>query len=184
MKTISVSNAIATTLSALIGIFLAPNPAQSATFIYQTATIESVYTERPTTINNITYDGIFQNSVFDPFAMRFREFSGFFVVTEGSLGGAMAVQAVQNSPVDRTTLGGSGIAEIEYFSFLQDATSVPDAVSIPPGLSEFNFQFVPASVAGTPTVISQGWFVTSVPEPITLVALGLIPGSLLFSKKK
>lgn len=109
--------------------------------------------------------------------------SSFFSITEGSLGEAVAVKAVQTSPEDRTALGEEGIAQIEYFAFLQDVASLPNAVTVPPGLSEFDFKFVPAPIAGAPTVVSKGWEVASVPEPGTAIALGFLGGSMLLTKK-
>lgn len=76
--------AIATTLSVFGLTLFDTHPAQSATFKYTTAVGETIYTENSTNVNGANYDGTFVNSIFDPFAQTFREFSGFFVITRGS----------------------------------------------------------------------------------------------------
>ena len=121
--------------------------------------------------------------MFDPIAMMFRQFSGLFSITDGSLGKAVAVATVQTSPIDRTSLGEEGIARIEYFADSQDVALVPGAVSFPPNLSEFDFKFIPASVAGSPTVLTQGWSVEKVNEPHVIAALGFLGAGFLMMNK-
>lgn len=157
--------------------------ASSATFRYTSATTETIYTEGETTINGVTYDGTFINSIFDPFAMMFRQFSGLFSITDGSLGEAVAVAAVQTNPSDRTLLGEEGIARTEYLANLQDVALIPEVITLPEGLSEFDFKFIPAPVAGTPTVLARGWSVEKVSEPGAIVAIGFLGSGLLMMGK-
>ena len=157
--------------------------ASSATFRYKSETTETTYTEGETTVNGVTYDGTFVNSIFDPFAMMFRRFSGFFSVTDGSLGEAVAVAAVQTNPTNRLSLGEEGIARTEYLAEPQDVASIPGAITFPSSLSEFDFKFAPAPVAETPTVLARGWSVETVSEPGIIVALGFFGGSLLMMGK-
>lgn len=158
--------------------------ASSATFRYTFGTTETIYTEGETTVNGVTYDGTFVNSIFDFFSMMPRQFSGLFSVTDGSLGEAVAVAAVQTNPTNRLLFGEEGIARTEYFANLQDATSIPGAVTFPPGLSEFDLKFVPAPVANTPTVLAQGWSAERVNEPGVIVAICFLAGGLLIKRKR
>ena len=184
MKSFRILSAVTTGLLALNLVFTSSQPAFSATFRYRTAITDSLYTEGRTTIAGVTYDGTFSNSIFDPFARIFRQFSGFFSVTQGSLGTAVAVRAVQSSPEDRTSLGEEGIALIQYLADAQDVSSIPNAFIFPAGLTEFDFKFVPAPIANSPTVLSKGWSVETVPEPSIVAALGLLGSCTFLVKKK
>jgi hypothetical protein len=183
MKSFRILSAITTGMLALNLVFTSSQPAFSATFRYKTAITDTLYTEGRTTIGGVTYDGTFKNSIFDPFAQIFRQFSGFFSVSQGSLGGAVTVRAVQSSPEDRTSLGEQGIALSQYLADAQDVASIPNAVIFPAGLTEFDFKFVPAPIAKSPTVLSKGWSVETVPEPSIVGVLGLL-GSYMFVVKK
>lgn len=169
---------VASVLLGLSFVFISGNSASSATFKYRSGTTETTYTKGEITRNGVTYDGTFINSIFDPFAMMFRQFSGVFSITNGSLGEAVAVAAVQISPIDRTLLAEEGIARTEYFANLQDVASIPGAITFPPGLREFDFKFVPAPIAGAPTVLAQGWSVSKVSEPGAIFALAFLGSSL------
>lgn len=176
--------AIATLLSTWSWGMIAPQDALGATFRYQTTVTDTRLSENPTSVNGVLYDGTFENFIFDPFAMMFRRFSGLFAVETGTLGEAVSILAVQTTPTDRTSLGEAGIARIEYLAEPQDITSVPGSLVIPPGLSEFDFQFIPAPVAGQPTVVTQNWTVTQVRDPSTVIALSFLGSCLLLSQRK
>ena len=158
--------------------------ALSATFRYNTSVTDTLFTENPTTVNGISYDGTFVNFIFNPFTMSFNRFFGFFAVEQGMLGESLSLRAVQTSPVDRTSLGESGIAQIEYFDQVQDVTTVPGALIIPPNLRQFDFKFIPATVANQPTVVTQGWTVSRVPESDFLLAFGFLATGLFLGQKK
>ena len=100
------------------------------------------------------------------------------------LGKSVALEAVQTIPVDRTSLGESGIAKIEYLAQAQDVETVPEALIIPPNLSQFDFRFIPATVANQPTVVVQGWTVSQVPESDFILAFGILGTGLFLSQKK
>lgn len=169
---------LALTLVSITGRFTS-----CATFRYISGTTETTYTEGKTTVNGTTYDGTFTNAVFDPFAMIFRQFSGLFSVTDGSLGEAVAVAAVQTNPSDRILLGEEGIARTEYFTELQNVALIPEAITFPPSLREFDFKFAPAPVANAPTVLARGWSVEKVNEPGILVAMGFFYVGLMIIRK-
>ena len=171
------------TLGSILSFVLFDAPlALSATFRYKTSITDTLFTENPTIVNGIHYDGTFENSIFNPFSQTFIQFFGFFAIEEGVLGESVSLKAVQNSPVDRTFLGESGITQIQYFNQLQNVATIPDALVIPPNLSQFDFKFVPATVANRPTVVTQGWTVSRVPESDLVIALGFL-GIGLFARK-
>ena len=95
----------------------------------------------------------------------------------------MAVEAVQKSPIDRTTLGDLWAVQVEYLATAEAVTTVPGAVTQPPGLTEFDFKFVPTKAIGGPTVLSKGWSSEKVPEPGAVLSLGVFSGLLLLKKK-
>lgn len=161
-------------------------PALSATFNYTTISTKTSFTQNPTQVNGMPYDGTFTNTVsFGAFQFAF---SGFFSVVSGTLGKALSVKAVQKSPIDRTKLGEKGIAQIEYLSEPQDVASVVGNIRVfPPNLTQYDFIFVPAPVAaelGEPTDLRLGWSVKQVSEPSITFALGLVGGLLLLTKQK
>ena len=182
-KTIPVFSTVTSILLGLSFVCITGNSVSSATFKYTSRTTQTIYTEGKTTRDGVTYDGTFINFIFDPFAQMFRQFSGVFSITNGSLGEAVAVAAVQISPRDRLSLGEEGIARTEYLANLQDVALVPGAITFPPGLREFDFKFVPAPVAGVPTVLAQGWSVNKISEPGAIITLGLLGMGLLIRKK-
>ena len=175
---------VASVLFGLSFVCVTEHSASSATFKYTSGTTETIYIEGETTREGITYDGTFINSIFDPFAQMFRQFSGVFSIINGSLGEAVTVAAVQISPIDRLSLGEEGIARTEYLADLQDVALIPGAITFPPGLREFDFKFVPAPVAGVPTVLARGWSVNRVNEPGAIVTLGFLGGGLLMIRKR
>lgn len=161
-------------------------PALSATFKYTTLSTETTFTENSISVNGTVYDGTFTNTVSSgPFQFKF---SGFFSVVSGTLGGAMSVRAVQESPIDRTMLGEEGIAQIGYLAQPQDVASVSGNIRVlPPNITQYDFIFVPAPVAaqqGEPTDLRLGWSVAQVPEPSLTLALGLIGGGLFLKQRK
>ena len=164
--------------------FINGNPVQAATFRYTIAQSETLYKEDKTILNGVEYDGSFINSVFDPVTNVTNDMFGFFSIISGSLGKAMAVEAVQKSPVDRTTLGDLWTVQAEYLATPEAVTKVPGAVTQPPGLTEFDFKFVPSKASGEPTVLSKGWSAEKVPEPSAILSLGVFSGLLLLKKKK
>lgn len=177
------SQAFTRILLALVIVFVNGYAASSATFRYRSGTTETTYTKDETTRDGITYDGTFVNSVFDPFAQIARQFFGLFSVTDGLLGEAVTVAAVQTRPIDRTSLGEEGIARTEYLANLQDVDLIPGAITFPPGLSKFDFKFVPAPIAGTPTILAQGWSVEKVSEPGVIVAISFLGFGLLLMRQ-
>lgn len=72
----------------------------------------------------------------------------------------------------------------EYLADAQDVSSIPNAFIFPASLTEFNFKFVPAPIANSPTVLSKGWSVETVPEPSIVAALGLLGSCTFLVKKK
>ena len=78
--------------------FINGNPVQAATFRYTIAQSETLYKEDKTILNGVEYDGSFINSVFDPVTNVTNDMFGFFSIISGSLGKAMAVEAVQKKP--------------------------------------------------------------------------------------
>ncbi len=174
---------MATVLSVVSSVMVDVPTALSATFRYKTSVTDTLFTEEPTSVNGVLYDGTFENFIFDPFAMRFRGFFGLFSLEEGILGGSISVRAVQTSPIDRTFIGEEGIAKIEYLAFPENVATVPGALIIPPNLGKFDFKFIPAPVARQPTVVTVDWTVTQVPEPNTVLALSFLGFSLFLTKK-
>lgn len=173
----------ATVAATLGGVVMTMPPAIAASFRYTTLTTNTLYTEDPTVVAGIAYDGTFINTIFNPFLGAEQIFAGFYQIQTGQLGEALSLRAVQQNPTDRTGLGDAGITRIEYFDSLQPVVDVPGAFVVPPGLTDFDFQFVPASVAGAPVVLSQGWSAVQVPEPnltlpiLCFVGLGLAFGA-------
>ena len=169
---------LATIVSATLGMTLITmQPARPATFQYTTLTTKTVYTEDPTVIAGAPYDGVFVNNIFNPFLGLEQTFSGFYRIQMGKLGEAVFLRTVQQRPTDRTDIGEAGIANIEYLETPQTVAAIPDAFLAPPGLTEFDFKFVSAAVAGAPVVLSKGWSAELVPEsnhPLAIVwVLGL-----------
>lgn len=186
-NTHNLTAAIGTTLGVAL---VTMSPSMAATFRYTTLTTQTVYTEGPTVIAGTPYDGTFVNNIFNPFSGLAQTFSGFYRIQTGTLGEAVSLNAVQQRPTDRTDLGDIGITRIEYFATPQPVAAIPGAFTVPPGLTEFDFQFVPAAVAGAPVVLSQGWSAESVPESSSplmwagFVGLGLGLKGLLFNATK
>lgn len=168
------------TIGTTLGVALVTmSPAVAATFRYTTLTTQTVYSEGSTVVAGTSYDGTFVNTIFNPFFGLTQTFSGFYRIQTGMLGEAVSLSAVQQSPTDRTGIGDIGITRIEYLATPQPVDTVPGAFTVPPGLTDFDFQFVPAAVAGAPVVLSQGWSAESVPESsspllwVGLLGLGL-----------
>ena len=169
---------LATTISATLGVALIMmQSSRAASFQYTTLTTKSVYTEDPTVIAGAPYDGVFVNNIFNPFLGLEQTFFGFYRVQTGELGEAVSLRAVQQRPTNRTEFGEDGLTRIEYLATPQTVDAVPGAFAIPPGLTEFDFKFVPAAVANAPVVLSKGWTAKPTPEsnnPLALVCvLGL-----------
>ncbi|MGF1521865.1 MAG: hypothetical protein ACFBSF_06030 [Leptolyngbyaceae cyanobacterium] len=172
----------ATVAATLGGVWMTGASAIAASFRYITPTTNTLYTEAPAVVAGIPYDGTFINTIFNPFLEAEQTFSGFYQIQTGQLGEALSLRAVQQSPTDRTELGEAGITRIEYFDVPQPVADIPGAFVVPPGLTDFDFQFVPATVAGAPVVLSQGWSAVQVPEPkstwnMLFLGLGLAFGA-------
>ena len=164
--------------------FINGKPVQAATFRYTTQRSDTLYKKDKTILNGVEYDGSFINSVFNPDTNERFEASGFFSIISGSLGEAMALEAVQKSPVDQTALADLWTTQVEYLASPEAVTTVPGAVvTRPPGLTEFDFKFVPPKVTGRPTFLYKGWSSEKVPEPSALLSLGVFSGLLLLKKK-
>ena len=164
--------------------FINGNPVQAATFRYTAGRTETLYKEDKTILNGVEYDGSFINSVFNPDTNERFEASGFFSIISGFLGKAMALEAVQKSPVDQTALADLWTAQVEYLATAETVATVPGAVlTRPPGLTEFDFKFVPPKVTGRPTVLYKGWSSEKVPEPSAVLSLGVFSSLLLLKKK-
>ncbi|MDY7012709.1 MAG: PEP-CTERM sorting domain-containing protein [Cyanobacteriota bacterium] len=184
MKAIKISDKIAAIFVSSAVLF-SGLPANSATFLYVGGTSETRYTEGSTTFNGITYDGVFETTFFSPISMSVLELSGFFSIVGGMLGEAVSIRAVQQSPEDRTGIGDAGVTQTDYSDTLQDVASLSEPfLTIPPGLTEFDFKFVPGPIANAPTVVSKGWTVTLVPEPSSAIALAFLGGGLLATNKR
>ena len=57
----------------------------------------------------------------------------------------------------------------------QPVTTVPDGFTVPPGITEFDFKFVPAAVAGAPVILSNGWVAELLSEPVTKPIAETVP---------
>lgn len=146
-------------------------PSLAGTFRYTTPTTTTLYTEEKVTVSGITFDGLFNNTVFNPFSKQEQTFSGFYKLQSGEMGSAMSIQAVQQSPTDRTSYLEAGLSSIQYLAAPEALSTVPNGFSVLPDMTTFDFMLTPASISNAPTLLSNGWRAETVPEPSGLLMI-------------
>lgn len=171
--------------SAVVGILFTAAPSLAVTFRYTTPTTTTLYTEDEVTVAGVTFDGSFDNTIFNPFSNSEQTFSGFYTLQSGTLGEAVSIQAVQQSPIDRTGYFEAGLSNIEYLAQPVPIPSDTGVFAALPDMSFYDFRLDPAPISDAPTVLSRGWEAEKVPEPGSgLVILGLaVYGSARMKRK-
>lgn len=169
--------------SAVTATLALATPSLASTFRYTTPTTTTLYNEGETTVAGLTFDGTFENTVLNPFSGLEQTFSGFYRVQAGQMGEAMSIEAVQQSPTDRTGYLEAGLSSIQYLVAPEPVSSVADGFTVVAGMTSFDFRLDPAAISEAPTLLSQGWRAEKVPEPSSLLAmLGVL--SLAIAQKR